>query len=45
MGTSTAMLDSTYGHMVPDSEEHIRSLRDAGDLERMGQVRAGGTDL
>jgi hypothetical protein len=28
-GTSVAMLDATYGHMLPDSEEYLRSLLDA----------------
>ena len=45
MGTSIALLDSTDGHLVPDSEEHIRGLLDAGDRERMGHVRATATDL
>jgi integrase len=40
MGTSIALLDSTYGHLVPDSEEHIRSLLDAGDRERLGHFQA-----
>jgi hypothetical protein len=40
MGTSITLLDSTYGHMVPDSEEHIRTLLDAGDRERLGHVQA-----
>jgi hypothetical protein len=40
MGTSIALLGSTYGHLVPDSEEHIRTLLDAGDRERLGHVRA-----
>jgi hypothetical protein len=38
MGTSIALLDSTYGHMVPDGEEHIRSLLDAGDRHRLGHL-------
>ena len=45
MGTSIALLDSTYGHFVPDSEEHIRGLLGAGDRERMGHVRATEADL
>lgn len=36
MGTSIPLLDSTYGHMSPDNEEHIRGLFDAGDRERSG---------
>jgi integrase len=39
MGTSVAMIDATYGHLVPDSEEYLRGLLDAYD-ERSGQVRA-----
>jgi integrase len=34
MGTSVAQIDATYGHMVPDSEDHIRTLLDAGDSKR-----------
>jgi integrase len=44
MGTSVAQLDATYGHLVPDSEEHIRGLFDAGDRERLGHVRATETE-
>jgi hypothetical protein len=39
MGTSVAMIDATYGHLVPDSEDYLRGLLDAYD-ERLGQVRA-----
>jgi integrase len=45
MGTSIALLDSTYGHLVPDSEEHIRGLLEAGDRQRLGHVRATEADL
>ena len=45
MGTSIALLDSTYGHLVPDSEEHIRGLLEAGDQNRLGHVRATDSDL
>jgi integrase len=44
MGTSVAQLDATYGHLVPDSEEHIRGLFDAGDRGRLGHVRATETE-
>lgn len=44
MGTSVAQLDATYGHLVPDSEQHIRGLFDACDRERLGHDRATGHD-
>jgi hypothetical protein len=44
MGTSIALLDSTYGHLVPDSEEHVRGLLDAGDRNRLGHLRASVPD-
>jgi hypothetical protein len=31
MGTSVAMIDATYGHLVPDSEEYLRGLLDTYD--------------
>jgi integrase len=31
MRTSVAMVDATYGHMLPDSEEYLRGLLDAYD--------------
>jgi integrase len=31
MGTSLTMIDKTYGHLVPDSDEYVRSLLDAYD--------------
>jgi integrase len=31
MGTSIAMLDAHYGHLVPDSEDYLRGLLDAYD--------------
>jgi hypothetical protein len=31
MGTSAAQIDSTYGHLVPDSEEYLRGLLDEYD--------------
>jgi hypothetical protein len=31
MGTSIQQLDATYGHLLGNSEEHIRGLLDAGD--------------
>jgi hypothetical protein len=30
-GTSIAQIDSTYGHLVPDSEEYLRGLLDSYD--------------
>jgi hypothetical protein len=45
MGTSIALLDSTYGHLAPDSEEHIRALLDTGDRQRLGHVRATEPEL
>jgi integrase len=34
MGTSVGQIDATYGHLVPDTDEYIRSLLDAGDERR-----------
>jgi len=31
MGTSVAMIDQTYGHLVPDSEDYLRGLLDTFD--------------
>lgn len=31
MGTSVTQTDATYGHLVPDSEEHLRGLLDTYD--------------
>jgi len=28
MGTSVQMIDQTYGHLLPDSEEYLRGLLD-----------------
>jgi integrase len=41
MGTSVEMISQTYGHLVPDSEDYLRSLLDQYDLgteelERLG---------
>jgi integrase len=33
MGTSVTQIDATYGHLVPDSEEYLRGLLDAYDVE------------
>ena len=33
MGTSVAMIDKTYGHLVPDSEEYLRGLLDDYDAK------------
>ena len=32
MGTSVAMIDATYGHLVPDSEDYLRGLLDDYDV-------------
>jgi hypothetical protein len=32
-GTSLTMIDKTYGHLVPDSDEYVRGLLDAYDGE------------
>ena len=31
MGTSVQMIDQTYGHLLPDSEEYLRGLLDTYD--------------
>jgi integrase len=31
MGTSLTMIDKTYGHLVPDSDEYVRGLLDSYD--------------
>ena len=31
MGTSLTMIDKTYWHLVPDSDEYVRGLLDAYD--------------
>jgi hypothetical protein len=31
MRTSVAMIDQTYGHLLPDSEEYLRGLLDNYD--------------
>jgi len=31
MGTSVQMIDQTYGHLLPDSEEYLRGLLDSYD--------------
>jgi len=31
MGTSLTMVDTPYGQLVPDSDEHVRGLLDAYD--------------
>jgi hypothetical protein len=33
MGTSVAMIDKTYGRLVPDSEEYLRGLLDDYDAK------------
>jgi integrase len=39
MGTSVAMIDATYGHLVPDSEEYLRGLLDEYDTAMMAVAR------
>ena len=39
MGTSVAMIDMTYGHLVPDSEDYLRGLFDTFD-QGLGTDRA-----
>lgn len=31
MGTSVQMIDQTYGHLLPDSEDYLRGLLDNYD--------------
>jgi integrase len=31
MGTSVQMIDQTYGHLLPDSEEYLRGILDSYD--------------
>ena len=33
MGTSITQIDTTYGHLVPDSEDYLRNLLDTYDAE------------
>ncbi|MGH3011143.1 MAG: tyrosine-type recombinase/integrase [Gaiellaceae bacterium] len=33
MGTSVSMIDHTYGHLLPDSEEYLRGLLDDYDVK------------
>jgi integrase len=37
LGSSVQQVDSTYGHLLPDSEEFLRGLLDAFDSDRSGQ--------
>jgi hypothetical protein len=39
MGTSVAMIDQTYGHLLPDSEEDLRGLLDDYDVKERLSVR------
>jgi integrase len=36
MGTSVAQIDKAYGHLLPDTDEYVRGLLDAGDARRPG---------
>jgi integrase len=38
MGTSVEQIDSTYGHLLPDSAEHERGLLDAFDARTFGHL-------
>jgi integrase len=40
MGTSVAQLDATYGHLVPDGDEYVRSLMNAGDDRRLASAKS-----
>ncbi len=40
MGTSVQMIDQTYGHLLPDSEEYLRGLLDNYDS---ATVASGGS--
>ena len=42
-GNSVTQIDGTHGHLVPDSEEYLRGLRDAYDSTVPEQVCFGGT--
>ena len=40
MGTIVAQIDTTYGHLVPDSEEYLRGLLDTYDVGPLGAEQA-----
>jgi integrase len=40
IGTSVEQIDKTYGHMLPDSEDYLRSLLDASDRARASIFRS-----
>jgi len=42
MGTSVAMIDQTYGHLLPDSEEYLRGLLDSFDARPDAQSSMNG---
>lgn len=41
MGTSIAMIDGHYGHLVLDSEEYLRGLLDTYDAGTFTQANEG----
>jgi hypothetical protein len=43
MGTSVTQIDATYGHLVPDSEQHLRGLLD--DYDRASKETVSGSAL
>jgi integrase len=44
MGTSVDMIDSTYGYLLPDSEDYLRGLLDTFDLASSSNATAGLSD-
>lgn len=42
MGTSVEQIDKTYGHLLPDSEEYLRSLLDSYDTQSQKETTAHG---
>jgi len=48
MGTSVAQIDATYGHLLPDFEDYLRSLLDSFDMRdepETGRLRTKRTRL
>jgi hypothetical protein len=42
MGTSVAMIDASYGHLLPDADEYLRGLLDAYDDNAAATTDAAG---
>jgi hypothetical protein len=38
MGTSVEQIDKTYGHLLPESEDYLRTLLDSYDTVRMASA-------